>query len=145
MFRQKQIQRDLGGQEIVTHKPFFPEMGKTKPFINRPAPSCISTCQHLNWRLMVDRLLLQVIIAFPTEKPSPEQRRYELWIQAGAPMEITCREIEISHKQATLVCPLKAAKLAAFSALCMEIRPKCFATLLLRPKRTAFIIDSILQ
>lgn len=57
---------------------------------------------------MVDRLLLQVVIAFPTEKPSPEQRRYELWIQAGAPMEIACREIEISHKQATLVCPLKA-------------------------------------
>lgn len=37
MFRQKQIQRDLGDQEIVTHKS-FPEMGKTKPFINRPCP-----------------------------------------------------------------------------------------------------------
>lgn len=38
MFRQKQIQRGLGDQEIVTHKSFFPEMGKTKPFINRPCP-----------------------------------------------------------------------------------------------------------
>lgn len=72
MFRQKQIQRDLENQEIVTHKSFFPEMGKTKPFINCPAPPPSPPVNIYNWRLMVDRLLLQVVIAFPTKKPSPK-------------------------------------------------------------------------